>query len=90
MLSRAGGLSHVASAPVVLRLRGACAARRVVVVRTMGSAGGKPADLSDGCKGAPLDPNAKLPLRGEESIMRAKARTRLHASRSLQQLVRSR
>ena len=32
-----------------------------------------PEGLSAGCKGAPLAPGAKLPLAGDESIMRAKA-----------------
>ena len=32
-----------------------------------------PEGLSDGCKGAPVAPGAKLPLVGSESIMSAKA-----------------
>lgn len=32
-----------------------------------------PEGLSDGCKGAPLAPGTKLPLAGDESIMRPKA-----------------
>lgn len=32
-----------------------------------------PEGLSDGCRGAPLVPGAKLPLPGDESLMKAKA-----------------
>ena len=32
-----------------------------------------PEGLSDGCRGAPLTPGAKLPLAGDESLMKAKA-----------------
>lgn len=39
----------------------------------MGSASSVPEGLSDGCKGAPVAPGAKLPLMGDESIMRPKA-----------------
>ena len=39
----------------------------------MGSTGGKPADLSDGCKGAPAAPGAKLPLMADEKVMSPKA-----------------
>ena len=47
--------------------------RQARTVRSMGSSGGKPADLSDGCKGAPAAPGSKLPLMADESIMAPKA-----------------
>ena len=37
------------------------------------SSAGVPEGLSAGCRGAPLQPGTKLPLAGEESIMRPKA-----------------
>jgi peptide methionine sulfoxide reductase MsrB len=37
------------------------------------NSGTAPEGLSDGCRGAPLTPGAKLPIPGDESIMRQKA-----------------
>ena len=48
--------------------RRACAA---ATPRTMASS--VPEGLSDGCKGAPVAPGAKLPIVGQESIMSPKA-----------------
>lgn len=53
---------------LALRLRG-----RSSALRCMGSNSSVPDGLSDGCKGAPLQPGAKLPLPGSEAIMSAKA-----------------
>jgi peptide methionine sulfoxide reductase MsrB len=39
----------------------------------MGMSTSKPSDLDDGCKGAPVVPGARLPLVGDESLMRDKA-----------------
>ena len=44
---------------------------RAPASRTMAS--GAPEGLSDGCKGAPVAPGAKLPIVGPESIMSPKA-----------------
>lgn len=58
-----------AQRPPALRLRG----RNLNMSGPSCSLAAGPDGLSDGCKGAPLVPGAKLPIPGTESIMSAKA-----------------
>jgi hypothetical protein len=46
---------------------------RMAACRLNATSADTPAGLSDGCRGAPLVPGQKLPLAGEESLMKPKA-----------------
>ncbi len=70
MLSFSASVASRAPLPAPLRCRVLC---RANMASCSASSAPPPEGLSAGCRGAPLQPGTKLPLRGEESLMSQKA-----------------